>query len=130
MSLLITGWGILLIFTANQGATQIVGPYPPFGLATITVLNLAEYLMLLGIYNSASLVSVNNTLRSFIHARALKLLNPIGEAEMERDIINAVEKISQHREIINQSTKSNVEFDKSELNKYVHEVIRELKKRP
>jgi hypothetical protein len=43
-----------------------VGPYPPFGLAMITVLNIAGYLMLLGIYNSASLVSTNNDLRKFI----------------------------------------------------------------
>ena len=60
--MIISGWGIFLIFAANQAAIQIVSPYPPFGLATITVLNIAGYLMLLGIYNSASLVSTNNRL--------------------------------------------------------------------
>jgi len=35
--MIVSGWGIFLIFGANQVATQIVAPYPPFGLATITV---------------------------------------------------------------------------------------------
>lgn len=48
--MIISGWGILLIFGANQATTLIVAPYPPFGLATITVLNIASYLTLLGIY--------------------------------------------------------------------------------
>lgn len=36
--MIISDWGIFLIFGANQQASQIVAPYPPFGLATITVL--------------------------------------------------------------------------------------------
>ena len=56
--MIISGWGIFLIFSANQGEAQIAGPYPPFGVATITVLNIATFLMLVGIYNSAVPVSV------------------------------------------------------------------------
>ena len=44
--MIISGWGIFLIFATNQAVTQIVGPYPPFGLSTITVMNLA------GIFNA------------------------------------------------------------------------------
>ena len=47
------GWGMLLIFGANQATAQVYYPYPPFGLATITVMITAAFLMLLGIYNSA-----------------------------------------------------------------------------
>ena len=38
------GWGIFLIFGASEAddRAQIVAPYPPFGLATITVLNIAS----------------------------------------------------------------------------------------
>ncbi len=80
--------GILLIFSSNQAATQIVLPYPPFGLATTTILTTAAYLMLLGIYNSATLVSANNELRRSIQKHALesKLLGAIGQAEMEKEI--------------------------------------------
>jgi hypothetical protein len=67
-------------------------PYPPFGLATISVLNLASFLMLLGIYNSATLVSANTNLRKSIHKHALesKLLNLIGHAEFEKEVQKTV----------------------------------------
>lgn len=44
--------------------------------------------MLLGIYNSATLVSANNELRRSIQKHALesKLLGAIGRAEMEKEI--------------------------------------------
>lgn len=53
--------------------------------------------MLLGIYNSAILVSVNNNLRKPIHQYVLesKLLGPIGRAEMENEIQKTVTKITQ-----------------------------------
>jgi len=78
----ISGWGIFLIFTANQATTLIVSPYPPFGLVTLTVLNMGAFLMLIGIYTSARLVSTNNELRRFIHKQAFesRLLSLIGHA--------------------------------------------------
>ena len=90
--MLISGWGIFLIFAANQGVTQQTTPFPPFGIPTITVLNVAAYLMLLGIYNSAILVSANTNLRRFIYKRALesKLLRFIGHAEFEKEIQSTV----------------------------------------
>ena len=92
----ISGWGIFLIFTANQATTLIVNPYPPFGLVTITVLNMAAFLMLIGIYNSATLVSTNNELRKFIHKQAFesRLLSLIGHAEMEKEIQKTITKIT------------------------------------
>ena len=44
--MIISGWGILLIFGANQATTMIVAPYPPFGLATITVLKVTMHIWL------------------------------------------------------------------------------------
>jgi hypothetical protein len=42
--MIIAGCGIFLIFSADQGEAQITGPYPPFGVATLTVLNTAAFL--------------------------------------------------------------------------------------
>jgi hypothetical protein len=126
--MIISGWGILLIFSSNQAATQIVSPYPPFGLVTITVLVSASYLMLLGIYNSATLVSVNNQLRRSIHKHALKLLKPIGRAEMEREIQKTVVKISEDKEIAKISSEESFEFDENGLKTYLKQVITEIKK--
>jgi len=124
MSMVIAGWGIFFIFSANQASTQIVIPYPPFGIATVTVLNVAAYLVVLGIFNSATLVSANNSLRTLIHKSALKLLEPIGRAEMEREIQKTVKKISEDKEITEISSEESFEFDEDELKKYLTEVIK------
>ena len=128
--MVISGFGIFLVFAANQAAAQIISPYPPFGLASITVLNIAAFLMLLGIYNSATLVSANNNLRKFIRKRALesRLLDLIGQAEMEKEIQKTVKKIAQNKDILGRY-KAEFEFDENELEKYIDSVIKETKKR-
>jgi hypothetical protein len=124
ISMVIAGWGLFFIFSANQAITQLIKPYPPWGITTVTILNVAAYLVVLGIYNSATLVSVNNNLRSYIHRSALKLLNPIGRAEMEREIQKTVVKISEGKEIAKISSDESFDFDENELKKYMSEVIK------
>jgi hypothetical protein len=126
----ISGWGIFLIFSANQAEAQIVSPYPPFGLATITVLNIAAFLMLLGIYNSAVLVSANNNLRKSIYKFALesKLLGLIGHAEMENEIQKTVTRITEDKKSLMTETEQPIELDGTELKKYLDFVISEVKK--
>jgi hypothetical protein len=128
--MVISGWGIFLIFGADQAIVQTLTPYPPFGLATITVLTIAALLMLLGIYNSAVLVSTNNDLRRYIHKYALesKLLGPIGRAEMENELEKTVTKIKMKSENLMTDTKEPIELDGMELKKYVDFVVREVKK--
>jgi hypothetical protein len=124
ISMVIAGWGIFFIFSANQAATLIVVPYPPFGITTVTIMNVASYLIVLGIFNSATLVSANNSLRTSLHKHASKLLKPIGRAEMEREIQKTVLKISEDKEIAKISGDEPFEFDKEELRKYLNEVIK------
>jgi hypothetical protein len=128
--MIISGWGILLIFSSNQAATQIVSPYPPFGLVTLTILVSASYLMLLGIYNSATLVSANNELRRSIHKHAFesKLLGPIGHAEMEKEIQKTVEQVTRDKYNLEKDLEEPVELDETELEKYMKFVIEEVKK--
>jgi hypothetical protein len=86
-------------------------------------MNVASYLLVLGIFNSATLVSANNSLRKSIHKQALKLLKPIGRAEMEREIQKAVTKISEDEEIAKLNEQQSIEFDENELKDYLKEVI-------
>jgi hypothetical protein len=127
--MIISGFGIFLIFAANQAIVQIVSPYPSFGLSSLTVLNIATFLMLLGIYNSAKLVSSNNRLRKFIHNNALesRLLDILGKAEMEKEIQKTVKKIAKNKEILERG-KTEFELDEKGLKKYIDSVIRETKK--
>ncbi|HEY9386505.1 MAG TPA: hypothetical protein VIP70_05665 [Nitrososphaeraceae archaeon] len=55
--------------TDRQDLVSVYAPHPPYRLATITVLNPASYLRLLGIYNSARLVSANTNLRKSIQLK-------------------------------------------------------------
>jgi hypothetical protein len=129
--MIISGWGLFLIFAANQATTQIVpGIYPPFGLLTITVLNIAGFFMLLGIYNSATLVSANHNLRKLIRKHALesKLLGLLGHAEMDNEIRKTVKEITQDKGSLERHKQAEFEFDEKELEKYVDSVIRETKK--
>jgi hypothetical protein len=118
--MVISGWGILLIFGADQAVVQTLTPYPPFGLATITILNIAGFLMLVGIYNSAVLVSANNELRKSIYRHALqsKLLGQIGRAEMENELQKKVTKITDEKKDFMADTQQPVELDGMELKKY------------
>jgi hypothetical protein len=128
--MLISGWGIFLIFAANQGITQQTTPFPPFGIPTITILNIAAYLVLLGIYNSAKLVSVNNNLRKSIYKHTVesKMLHLIGHAEMEKEIQKTVTKIIQSQENIEEEREVGIELDQNELRRYMDVVIKEVKK--
>ena len=127
--MIISGWGFFLVFAANQALVQMLTPYPPFGLATLTVLNIAGYLMLLGIYNSATLVSANNNLRKTIrkHAIECRLLDLIGHAEMEREIQKTVSKIIQSQDSIGIDKETEFELDENELKRYLDVVIKEVK---
>jgi hypothetical protein len=95
---------------------------------------MASFLMLLGIYNSATLVSANNELRKSIRKHALesRLLNLIGHAEMEKEIQKTVKKITQDKNRLEIDTEQQqqqpIELDENELKKYVDLVIREVKK--
>jgi hypothetical protein len=130
----ISGWGIFLIFAGNQATAQLTTPFPPFGIPTITVLTLAAYLVLIGIYNSAKLVSVNNNLRREIyqHASRPELLQSIGRAEMEREMEKTVnEIISSHayREREREREKvAKFEIDEKELRRYLDQVVEEVKR--
>jgi hypothetical protein len=128
--MVISGWGILLVFSANQATLQTLTPYPPFGLATLTLLILASFLMLLGIYNSATLVSINNDLRNSIHRHALesRLLDLIGHAEMENEIQKTVTTIIQSQADSNAETKVGIDLDENELKRYLDVVLKEVKK--
>ena len=129
-SMIISGWGLLLIFGTNQALVQTLTPYPPFGLVTITVLIIGGFLMLLGIYNSAKLVSVNDNLRKSIykHFSEPRLLGLIGQAEMKKEIEGIVKEITQRKRSLERETNIPIVFDEKALKKYINFVIRETKK--
>jgi hypothetical protein len=91
--MIISAYGFILLFISNQSLALISGPFPPFGLATISCTGLASYMILVGIYYSAVSVSQDSNLRKLIRKLATKesrLLHDIGTAHMEREILQRV----------------------------------------
>lgn len=91
----------------------------------------SSYLMLFGIYNSASLISANNELRRSIyrHTSESKLLSLIGQAELQKEIRKTVEKVTKDKaQLIDTSKSELITIDEKELGKYIDLVVKELKK--
>lgn len=130
--LIISGFGFFLLFTSNQAILMSIAPYPPFGIATITVMGLSAYLVVVGIYMSTISLSQDTQLRRSIRRVAMtqsKLFDSMVTAEIEIEIERRV------REVINiQSVEMEDEtgvqpsLNEQEAHDYLKEVIREIKK--
>jgi hypothetical protein len=129
--MIISAFGIMLLFTANQPTGLILVPYPPFGLATVSFMGLASYLIFLGIYSASLSVSEDSRLRQSIRKTALKesqFLDIIGTAEMEQRIqqrvidLNARTKNSMLSE-----TGISSSLDEEDIKYYLKQVLAEIK---
>jgi hypothetical protein len=128
--LIISAYGFLLLFTSNQAIALSFTYYPPFGLVTITFVGVSSYLVLIGIYSSAMSISQDASLRREIRNLAIKeskLLDSIGSAQMEQEVINRVLQLAK-------LSKSNVEkagipsaLDEEDVNRYLADVFEEIK---
>jgi hypothetical protein len=87
--MMISAYGMMLLFTVNQPTGLTLVPYPPFGLTSICFMVLASYLVTLGVYSSATSVSEDSRLRQTIRKIALResqFLDVIGTAQMEQEL--------------------------------------------
>lgn len=123
--MIICGWGFLLIFAADESGLQTLAPYPPFGLASLSVLILGAFMMLLGVYNSALLAGTNYKLRSAIRKQALEssLLGITGEAQIRKEVEKTVKKITHIKNQLERDTYQPIEFDEKELRNYLNSLI-------
>jgi hypothetical protein len=80
---MISAFGMMLLFTANQPTGLVLVPYPPFGLVTTSLMRLASFLVSIGIYSAEASVSEDSVLRLSIRKIALgetRFLDVIGSA--------------------------------------------------
>jgi hypothetical protein len=129
--MLISAFGIMLLFTANQPIFLLLVPYPPFGLVTISFMGLASYLFYLGIYSASVSVSEDSKLRQSIRKAAIKesteFLDSIGTAEMEQEIERRVVSMTTAtKENIEKETGISSSFDNEDIRKYLQEILQEI----
>jgi hypothetical protein len=130
--IIISAFGLVLVFVSNQATALVSTPYPPFGLATISSLGLGSYLVLVGIYSSALSVAQDSNLRKTIRQYTLneaRLLDNIGTAVMEKELQRRVIKITkQQRDVLTQQTGIESTFTDDDAKNYLHEVMKEIQK--
>lgn len=130
--MMISAYGMILLFSSNQASGLVLAPYPPFGLATVSFFGLASYLIFLGIYSSAISVPEDPSLRQTIRSIApeSRLLDSIGTAQMEQEIqarVIAFTKRNQDKMVEETGIESSL--TEEDVKEYLEEVILEVKER-
>ena len=130
--LVMSAYGFLLLLVSIQILGIITVPYPPFGILTISIAAMSSYLVFVGIYGSAIIMTENSKLRGEIRKTVTELgfLDSIGSAELENKIEREVTSISKNfRDKLLQETGINLDMDEGEVKNYIHEVLNEIKKK-
>jgi hypothetical protein len=131
--LLLSAYGIALFFITNQAILLASAPYPPFALATNSLVGLAVFLFLVGIYSSSISVASNASFRRSLRGsivQQLKLLENIGEGQYRHELENRV--LSMAKRSLNPVTAEvglNPSMSEEDVKDYIGQVIDELKKR-
>ena len=130
--MIISGYGLVLMFISNQAVLLVNIFYPPFGIVTVSFMGLSSYLILLGVYSSAISVSEDIKLRQSIRNFAIKesrLLDSIGTSHMEQEIqrrVLTLTKQNQNRMVEETGIQSSLSDD--DVKEYLVQVIEEVKK--
>lgn len=129
--MMISAFGMMLLFSSNQPSGLVLVPYPPFGLVTISFFGLASYLLLIGVYSSAISVAQDSNLRRSIRSFAMsesRLLDSIGMAQWEEEIQKRVTTFTKRsQDKMAEETGIQPSISEEDMKDYLHEVIREVK---
>ena len=128
----ITAYGFILLYASNNVDVSVT-PYPPFGINSISLLPLATYFVLFGLYSSALSLSQDITLRNNLRNITRSdnnLLSSIGTAQMETEIIRAVDEL---KDVVEEQEKELAELSgietpmtENEVEDYLKQVIEEV----
>lgn len=127
--LLISGSGFLILFAADQARTLVLGPYPPFGLVSISFMGLASYFILLGIYLSAVSVSQDDRLRTTIRKSVeleYDMLEKIAKSQMNEEIQNKVYQLWKKADT--DELPAEASLGDTEVKEYIDQVLQEVRK--
>ena len=129
--MIISAFGLILLFVSNQAVVPVTVPYPPFGLATISFLGLSSYLILVGVYASASLSLEIQSYVSLFVSMPSQNRNYwiVGLAQMESKYRGeSLNRIKQNQDRLSNETGVEPSLSEVEIKQYLHEVIEEVRK--
>ena len=116
----ITAYGLILFFAAGS-ATVYHTPYPPFGLLTVAAIGPSAYLIALGVYYSARIISKNRIIEIQLKKSSeySQFFANIGSAEMEKTMTEIVEEIRKKLPLDEQVSSEEYETVDRELIEYL-----------
>ena len=130
--MIMSAYGLILLFASNQAILLVDSPYPPFGLVTTSFMGIASYLVLVGIYSSAISIAQDSRIRQYIRRFAEKesgLLDSIGTAQMEQEIQQRVITLTkQNQDKMAQESGVYSSLTEDDVKMYLEQVIREVRK--
>ena len=127
-SLLISAIGMAIIFGTFEIAPLQYHVYPPFGFITQAFIPLGAFLLLVGIFSSAKVISRDSAVRKEFYKSAssqLSLLKTIGISQMEKELekdVKAVEK----KVSVSEPTGDIPQLEEQEVKEILHDVLNEL----
>ena len=128
-SIIISLFGMMFLFGSKDISALIVPSYPPVGIVAISFMGLASYLLLVGIYSSASIAARDITLRKYLNKMVgndTSLLRNIAFSEKESEIEKNVKSLMTYSSEWQESNKR-FEIDQHELKEIIEDVISEVK---
>jgi hypothetical protein len=130
----ITALGFILLYLSNH-VDVTAATYPPYGINSLSLLPLATYFVLFGLYSSALSLSQDITLRNHLRSMARhdgNLLSSIGTAQMETEVKRAVgelkEVADEHEKELAEKTGIETPIAENEVEDYLKQVIEEVSK--
>lgn len=128
--MIIAGFGFALLFISNQSVLTPT-PYPPFGLASVSMIGLSAYLIFIGIYSAGISISEDINLRRSIKKTATdeaKLLVSIGSAQMQQLLEKKVLKSARDSaEDMTRKTGVHLSLTDGDVRQYLNIVLKEIK---
>jgi hypothetical protein len=128
-SIIISLFGMMFLFGSKDISPLIVPSYPPVGIVAISYMGLASYLLLVGIYSSATIAARDITLRKYLNKMVgndTSLLRNIAFSEKESEIEKNVKSLMTYSSEWQESNKQ-FEIDQHELKDIIEDVISEVK---
>jgi hypothetical protein len=130
----ITALGFILLYLSNR-VDVTSATYPPYGINSLSLLPLASYFVLFGLYSSALSLSQDITLRNHLRSMARNdenLLSSIGTAQMETEVKRAVGELKDvadiHEKELEEKTGIETPIAENEVEDYLKQVIEEVNK--
>jgi hypothetical protein len=128
--LIISAYGLILLFVTNQATLLLNTLFPPLGLMTACFVGLSSFLLLVGTYSAAVSVSNDATIRKAIRSSVEKesqLIEHIGDAEMQMrlnaKIYSMMDKLSKR---LQEDTQVESSLTDEDIKNYTNQVIQEL----